>query len=223
MDKVKITPTALSGEVKIPPSKSYAHRAIIAAFLSGESSIVDNISLSKDILATLDCIKALGGRIKYNKKSKSVSIKKGKPNLNKMPKLYCSESGSTLRFFIPVALALFENARFFGKGRLLKRPLTPYFEIFDRLNIHYKQTANSLTVSGKLTPGEFKLDGSVSSQFLTGLLFALPLLDDESKIDIIGELSSKAYIDITLDVLSSFGIEIQNNDYKTFIIKGNQK
>ncbi len=223
MDKVKITPTSLSGNVKIPPSKSYAHRAIIAAFLSGGPCTIKNICLSKDILATLNCIKALGGYAKYNKKAMSLSIKNGTPKLHKKHRLFCLESGSTLRFFIPIALSIFENVEFFGKGRLLERPLTPYFKIFDEIGIKYKQTSKSLVANGKLTPGEFSISGSVSSQFVTGLLFALPLLNGDSTINIIGELSSKAYIDITLDVLSNFGIEIENIDYKTFIIKGNQK
>ncbi len=224
MDMVTITPSPLLGTVKIPPSKSFAHRAIISAFLSNSPCTVSNIAFSKDIEATLSCVKALGGNAKYDKKKQAVFFKRtNNTHSAEPPVLDCGESGSTLRFFIPIALALGNSASFKGHGKLMERPLEPYFEIFQKKGIKYHKTKNVLTLSGKLTSGEFSLDGSVSSQFLTGLLFALPILDGDSVIKIEGNLSSKGYIDITLDVLKSFGIEIENFDYKTFTIKGNQK
>lgn len=223
MDKVKITPCPLSGRIKIPPSKSYAHRAIISAFLSGESCKINNIVLSEDILATLDCINALGGSFAYDENNSTISIDKNRKALPEKIRLDCRESGSTLRFFIPIALCFSSNLEFFGEGRLMSRPLTPYLEIFDKLGIQYSQTDQSLIVQGSLKPGDFVIDGSVSSQFITGLLFALPLLDADSRIIIMNELSSKAYVDITLDVMKSFGINIENNSYNTFVIKGRQK
>lgn len=223
MDMVTIIPSPLSGTVKIPPSKSFAHRAIISAFLSDSPCTVSNIELSKDIEATLSCVKALDGNAKFDKKASNVSFKKSNISPAETPVLDCGESGSTLRFFIPIALALRNGASFKGHGNLMKRPLAPYFEIFQEKGIKYRKKGNILTLSGKLTPGEFSLDGSVSSQFLTGLLFALPILDGDSIIKINGNLSSKGYIDITLDVLKDFGIEIENFEYKTFLIKGNQK
>ncbi len=223
MDKVTISPCPLSGSVKIPPSKSYAHRAIISAFLSGGDCKIENIKPSDDISATLSCIKALGGEYIYDSKNLTVNINRNTAALPEKIQLDCSESGSTLRFFIPIALAFGKEFEFLGKGRLLSRPLDPYFKIFDQLGINYKQTESSLLINGSLEPGNFIIDGSVSSQFVTGLLFALPLLDGISKITINGNLSSKGYIDITLDVLKKFGIKIKNDNYKTFTIEGNQK
>ena len=222
MDKITITPTPLCGRVKIPPSKSYAHRAIIAAFLSGGKCALNNIAMSDDIRATLNCIKALGGSFSQSADKTTLIVEKNGNPLNP-PLLECNESGSTLRFFIPIALCFAENIEFLGKGRLMERPLIPYFEIFDKVGIKYNQNGSHLSVNGKLRAGDFSIDASLSSQFVTGLLFALPLLDGDSRILIQGELSSKGYIDITLDVLRTFGIEIENQDYKLFIIKGNQK
>ncbi len=223
MDTITINPTRLTGKVKVPPSKSFAHRAVISAFLSGKECTVKNLSPSEDILATISCITALGAKVEQSEDN-SISII-SQPN-GKLPKkvcLDCRESGSTLRFFIPIALCFCENVEFTGAGRLMKRPLKPYFDIFDKLGIAYKKEPGRLMITGRLTPGEFYLDGSISSQFLTGLLFALPLIDGDSRIIIEGGLASKGYIDITLDVLKKYGIKIENQDYSTFVIKGNQK
>ncbi len=223
MDTVKIKPHSLTGTVKVPPSKSFAHRAVISAFLSGEECKISNLTPSEDILATLSCISSLGADVSFDQ-GKSVAII-SKPNGINSKKLCldCRESGSTLRFFIPIALCFGDNIEFTGAGRLMKRPLSPYFDIFDKMGITYKQKSDKLQIKGRLKPGDFRIDGSVSSQFVTGLLFALPCLDGDSRIIIEGGLSSKAYIDITLDVLKKYGIKIQNKDYKVFSIKGKQK
>lgn len=223
MDMVNITPTVLNGNVNTPPSKSFAHRAVIAGFLSENSCCISNLSLSQDIKATLDCAKALGAKFSFDKKSSSVTFKDGFKSIKRTPKLDCGESGSTLRFFIPIALALYSKAKFTGHGRLMERPLTPYFDIFEEKGISYNLKNGVLTVKGKLEPGIFKIDGGISSQFITGLLFALPLLDGDSKIEIEGNLSSRSYVDITISVLRSFGIEIENENYSAFNIKGNQQ
>ena len=223
MDMVSITPTVLNGKVNIPPSKSFAHRAVIAGFLSGESCRISNLSLSQDIKATLGCAKTLGGKFNFDKKSASVTFKDVFKTIKRTPTLDCGESGSTLRFFIPIALAMYPKANFTGHGRLMERPLTPYFDIFEEKGIKYILKNNVLSVEGKLQPGIFKIDGSISSQFITGLLFALPLLDGDSRIEIEGNLSSRSYVDITISVLQSFGIEIENENYSAFNIKGNQQ
>lgn len=137
--------------------------------------------------------------------------------------LDCCESGSTLRFFIPIALALGVSAEFHGQGRLMERPLDPYFNIFQQKGISYSIKDNVLSVSGKLLPDSFTVDGNVSSQFITGLLFALPLLDGDSEIIITGGLKSRGYVDLTIDVLKNFGIEVCNNNYEIISVKGNQK
>ncbi len=223
MDMVSITPTVLNGKVNIPPSKSFAHRAVIAGFLSGKSCCVSNLCLSQDIKATLRCVKTLGAKFKFDKKSFSVTFKDGFKSIKKTPKLDCGESGSTLRFFIPIVLALHSKAKFTGHGRLMERPLTPYFDIFADKGIRYNLKKDILFVEGRLRPGIFKIDGSISSQFITGLLFALPLLDGDSRIEIQGRLSSRSYVDITISVLKSFGIEVENENYSAFTIKGNQQ
>ncbi len=223
MDMVSITPTVLNGKVDIPPSKSFAHRAIIAGFLSGKSCCISNLCLSQDIKATLGCVKMLGAKFNFDKKSALVTFKDSFKSIKKIPKLDCGESGSTLRFFIPIVLALHPKAKFTGHGRLMERPLTPYFDIFEEKGISYSLKNNVLSVEGRLKPGTFKIDGSISSQFITGLLFALPLLDGDSRIEIQGNLSSRSYVDITISVLKSFGIEIENENYSAFNIKGNQK
>ncbi len=218
---VKITPSPLCGTVNIPPSKSYAHRAVISALLSGETTVIKNIDLSADISATLSCAKQLGAVHKYNEASKTVTISKQTAPTSHM--FNCGESGSTLRFFIPIAMALCDDSKFTGHGRLMDRPLDPYLEIFNKKGIKFSLKNKILHIKGKLQSGTYAIDGTVSSQFITGLLFALPLLDGDSTIKIKGTLTSKAYVDITLDVLKTFGINIINKDYSSFIIKGNQK
>ncbi len=219
---VKLSPSQLSGTVQAPPSKSYAHRAVISAFLSGEKCKIGNLRLSADISATLDCIKQLGAEWTYDEKKKIAAIAPRNKEKSK-PLLDCGESGSTLRFFIPIAMAMNDEVSFTGHGRLMERPLEPYFEIFKKKKIKYKLKKGVLTVLGRLTAGTYEIDGTVSSQFITGLLFALPLLEGDSEIKIIGTLTSRAYIDITLDVMNKFGIEIKNENYSSFIIKGSQK
>lgn len=223
MDSVKITPSVLSGKVKVPPSKSFAHRAVLAAFLSGGECKINNIRLSEDISATLDCAKALGAKFEYDAKKSSVLLSKSTDKPSGKLRLDCGESGSTLRFLIPIALCFSKNLEFTGRGRLMERPMKPYFDIFDEKGIKYSLKNAVLSVKGRLLAGDFKIDGSVSSQFITGLLFALPLLDGDSRIIIEGNLTSKGYIDITLDVLKKFGIKIENDNYHVFNIKGNQQ
>ena len=226
MTKVSITPTKLSGAVTVPPSKSVAHRAIIAAAFavlqSGEPTTVRNIQLSEDIEATLNCIRNLGCDFEHNPLTGEVSIFAAKSGVDSDKMFDCGESGSTLRFFIPIALALGGKSIFTGRGRLLARPQTPYFEIFDKLGISYSYDSEKIIVDGRLTAGEYQLQGDVSSQFVTGLLFALTLIDGESRITMTTPLASRGYVDLTLKVLSDFGVEIENENYETFTIKPGQ-
>lgn len=223
MDIVNITPAMLAGKVRIPPSKSFAHRAVIAAFLSKGSCRLDNIQLSDDISATIGCIAAMGADCSFDEKKRALTVKGGglAPK-NKRLLLDCGESGSTLRFFIPIALALGFDCEFVGHGRLMKRPLDPYINIFNERNIKYRFTENSLITDGRLGCGKFVVNGGISSQFITGLLYALPILDGDSEIIIEGRLESRAYIDISIAVLKDFGIKIINENYEKFIIKGGQ-
>lgn len=224
-----IIPSKLKGKVIIPPSKSLAHRAIICASLADGVSIISNVAMSDDIIATIECMRALGADIKTQEKNLEITGVKDK--LNKDLQLDCNESGSTLRFMLPIALCVNKGyTHFVGRGKLGQRPMSIYQDICRDGNIEYidKSMQNpfrylDLTVKGELTGGEYVVDGSVSSQFITGLLFALPMLNKDSKIIIDGQLQSKGYIDLTLTALRQFGIEIKSEKYKTFYIKGNQK
>lgn len=229
MGDYKVYPKKLKGEVKIPPSKSMAHRAVICAALSDGTCKVSNIDFSDDIIATVEAMKSLGAVIeKKDDYLEVIGIKSPQNKLNNSTNderiIDCNESGSTLRFLVPIA-ALFEGVnKFVGRGNLGKRPLDTYYEIFDNQGIKYsyKEGILDLKTEGKLKCGEFKVKGNISSQFITGLLFTLPLLDGDSKIIITTELESKGYIDLTLSAMRDFGIEIINNNYEEFIIKGNQ-
>lgn len=202
---ITITPHKLSGPITPPPSKSQAHRAIIAAALAEGESRIGNLARSQDILATQSCMAAL------------------KAPGTGLPALDCGESGSTLRFLIPVALVLRGGGVFSGRGRLMERPQEPYFQIFQEKGVSYGQKEGTLTVSGTLTPGRYPLRGDVSSQFITGLLYALPLLEGDSDIMLTTPLESKGYVDMTLDVLARFGIGVEDRDGQSFHIPGGQK
>ena len=185
-----ITPTRLSGTVTPPPSKSQAHRLLLCAALAGGESRIENLADSQDIQATRRCMAEL------------------KTERNSLPRFDCGESGSTLRFLIPIALALRGGGIFTGQGRLMERPQQPYFDLFEEKSIRYEQRDGVLTVEGRLTPGEYRLPGNVSSQFFTGLLMALPLLEGPSVIIPTTPLESEGYIGMTLDVMHTFGIDI---------------
>lgn len=229
MNSVKIYPNKLGGEINIPPSKSLSHRAIICASLSDGVSEIDNLIFSDDIKATMDGMRALGVSIEDVEQSSGEThpiTLKGNSNIQANNReIDCKESGSTLRFLIPFAGLVEDEITFIGRGKLVERPLGTYYRIFDEQNIEYRNNDDKLplSVKGMLKPGTFKVEGNISSQFITGLMFVLPLLDGDSKIEITTELESKGYVDLTLDTLEKFDIKIENNDYKDFYIKGNQK
>ena len=200
-----ITPALLRGTVMPPPSKSQSHRILIAAALGTEKSRIGNLGRSEDIDATRRCMAAL------------------KMPGEGLPELDCGESGSTLRFLIPVALALRGGGRFTGHGRLMERPQEPYFAIFREKGIAWEQKDGTLTVRGRLTPGDYTLPGDVSSQFVTGLLYALPLLEGDSRILLTTPLESRGYIDMTLDALEQFGVKAEYDGDCVFRVPGNQK
>ena len=217
---VTITPAPLSGAVTPPPSKSQAHRLLIAAALADGESVISNVALSQDIEATLRCLEELGagfervGRDDPGAPGRNLIRVTGMgagamSPLRRMahPHLDCGESGSTLRFLIPIALAVRGGGVFTGRGRLMERPLKPYFDLFDEKGIFYEQKDGVLTVSGLLTPGEYRLPGDVSSQFFTGLLFALPLLGGPSALIPTTPLESEGYIQLTLQAMAQFGVE----------------
>ena len=232
MKSLVITPNSLKGEVVIPSSKSIGHREIICSGLASGKSIVDNISISKDIEATIEGLKSFGAKINeipskfQGRCAFSIEGTDGKINLkNKV--INCRESGSTLRFLIPLGILSNEKIIFTGSGKLVERPLDPYFEIFNKKGIEYKIFSDKinlpLEINGKLKSGVYSLVGNISSQFISGLLFSLPLCEGDSVIEITTKLESESYINLTLDALKKYGIEIINENHKRYIVKGNQK
>ena len=209
MEIFKIKPSTLNGEIQAPPSKSFAHRMLICAYLSGKEITVKNVGSSDDALVTLNALKTLGAKVQTI--SDGVVIKKGKISSDKLI-IDCNESGSSLRFLLPVACALGVKATFTGKGKLLQRPIK---ELVDSLNGHGADI-DGYTVNGKLKSGKYFVDGSISSQYITGLLLALSALDGESEIIVNGTLVSEPYVNITLSVLKDFGVKFSKteNGYK---------
>ena len=218
---VKLSPSRLSGCVTATPSKSVSHRALICAALAEGESLISNLAFSEDILATVDALTAIGAVIeKLGEDCVKVKGIGGKPR--SIRRLSCRESGSTLRFMIPICLLSPEKFELTGSEKLLSRPLGIYAGLFpERLN---GADGNVLRLSAGdvIRSGEYRLAGNVSSQFITGLLFALPLCKGESKIIIEGDFESTSYVDLTIDTLAKFGIKIQKEN-NTFYIKGNQK
>lgn len=212
---VTINKSIANGVVEAPPSKSYAHRLLICAALSNKPSKVKNISLSNDILATINCLKTLGYDILI--KGDTALINKTNTILDDTLVFNCDESGSTFRFMMPIALTTGKKVKFIGTKRLIERGIGPYEEIFNLCNIEILKEDTSITLCGKLKPGHYKLVGNISSQFISGLLFALPLLNDKSIIEVTTTLESKNYIDITLDTLNQAGVNIRQDLNKYYI------
>ena len=214
---VTVKPSYASGTVVAPPSKSMAHRALICGALS-EQSVIRNIDFSKDIIATLNCLEKLGAKVKID----GDKVTLGGLKLDTIPDgavLEAGESGSTLRFLIPLCMAPRKTVVLKGAKRLFERPLDIYEDIAKQQNILFEKKENSLTVCGGISSGEYSVAGNVSSQFISGLLFLLPLLKGDSTLTVTGNFESASYIDLTLQVLTAFGVDIkrQNN---TFYIKG---
>ncbi len=222
-----IYPKKLKGEITAPPSKSMAHRAIICASFAEGVSVITNIELSEDMKVTIDAMRKLGAEIVILSDKKRNMLKVRGINGKKLvqaPDIYCNESGSSLRFLIPIALAVAGGGRFTGSGLLPERPLGVYRDLFSSKKIKWNQGKNSLPleVSGELKSGIYEVPGNVSSQFITGLLFALPLLKGDSEIKITGTFESKQYVDLTVEMLERFGIVI-NRSENGFDVPGGQK
>ena len=230
MTTYKISPQSIHGGVFIPSSKSMGHRMCICAGLAGNNCVVDNIAISKDIEATNRCLAGMGVDV-----SSVPSLHKGRTafqynwdhNFPSDPVTAdCGESGSTLRFFIPLGALCNMPFTFEGHGKLVSRPLQPYYDIFNKQNLRYRTAEKGqlpLTVAGRLKPGDYMLPGDVSSQFISGLFFALPLLEGDSTLEILPPLESASYIELTLDSLRTFGIEIVKKDNLHYKIPGNQQ
>ena len=217
--KVKILPSKTSGEVSAPPSKSFAHRYLIGSVLSRGKCVIKNIADSDDISATLSCIEQLGGSVTKDGNIVTVIPTNEKQIENAV--FDCKESGSTLRFFIPVVLATgAKNCTFSGSERLLARGIKEYEKLFENSDVKIKSDEKSIEINGKLTAGNYEISGEVSSQYTTGMLFALSVLDGKSTLKITGNAESRAYVDMTIKVLKDFGADITENEKNFFEING---
>lgn len=213
------TPANLSGKIRAISSKSDAHRLLICGALADVPTRVHCNVMSKDISATVDCLKNMGAEILVDGDIITVIPH----SFNKKAELDCGESGSTLRFLLPVVSALGIDTTIKGHGRLPERPISPLKEEMERMSVTFHNGSKfPLHLTGQLQAGDYEILGNISSQFITGLLFALPLLDGDSKIRLIPPVESRSYLNITLSALRKFGIEIIEEE-NLYIIKGNQK
>lgn len=217
--KVKILPSKTSGEVSAPPSKSFAHRYLIGSVLSCGKCVIKNIADSDDISATLSCIEQLGGSVTKDGNIVTVIPTNEKQIENAV--FDCKESGSTLRFFIPVVLATgAKNCTFLGSERLLARGIKEYEKLFENSDVKIKSDEKSIEVNGTLSAGNYEISGEVSSQYTTGMLFALSRLSGKSTLKITGNAESRAYVDMTIKVLKDFGADITETEKNFFEING---
>ena len=215
---VIIRPGTARGTLQAPPSKSMAHRQLICAALAGGESVVRGVEKSEDILATADCLEALGAALLWE--GDSVRVRGCDPRRSASAVLRCRESGSTLRFMIPLCLLSGNEMRLEGSETLLSRPLSVYEDLCRSRGLLLEHTEKGLTVLGPLPAGEYSIPGNVSSQFITGLLFALPLLPAPSTLRLIPPVESRSYLSLTLQALRSAGIVIRQPDENTFEIPG---
>ena len=213
-------PCRLRGTINAPSSKSMAHRYLIGAALSGEACTLTGIDLNEDILASIDCLTALGADITINGDTAIINpqefMKADCSTLN------CRESGSTMRFFIPLALCLGKPITLFGSERLLERPLDVYEELCQSRGFDFQKDKKSVTVCGSLKSGKYQIRGNVSSQFITGLILALVYLGKDSTIEILPPLESRPYIDLTISALRSFGACVSFTDEFKIEIKASK-
>ncbi|MBU1020471.1 MAG: 3-phosphoshikimate 1-carboxyvinyltransferase [Firmicutes bacterium] len=216
---IELFPMKFNGKISAPPSKSLSHRALICAALSNGQSIISNLTYSDDVLATMSALQILGA--KFDRQDDSLIVRGLRKIKSSNVKVDCNESGSTLRFLIPLFSLSNKKVVFTGKKSLISRPQTIYKKIFDEDQNLFEVTEEEITINGSIKAREYYLRGDVSSQFISGLMFALPLLNSDSKIIIDGVLESKSYIDLTISMLDEFGIKIKEFT-DGFYIEGNQ-
>lgn len=216
---VEVYPSKVSGCIKPPASKSYLHRSIICAALSEGTSIIKNVVYSDDINVSLSAFENLGVIINRTENSVEI-ISKGLVHLQQEKEVFCNESGSTIRFLIPLFSNSY-NTYFTGKSGLMNRPFTVYEDIFKSQNLYFDQNNNKITTKGQLSPGKYIVPGNISSQFISGLLFVLPTLNGNSTIEILGNLESSKYVSITVEILKKFGIIVDFSE-KKINVPGNQ-
>ena len=220
MDVVVKRARAVAGRIAAPPSKSMAHRAVLCAALAKGTSHLHHLAFSKDISATLGAAGRLCARVTTGEND---AVVEGLGRFLPVDApVDCCESGSTLRFLIPLASLTGQEVTFTGRGRLMERPQSVYKTLYQQQGLRFEQSADRLTVEGALTPGEYELAGNVSSQFISGLLFALPLLDGDSTLHLIPPVESRSYIDLTRAVQAAFGVTSRWLDGNTLALPGRQ-
>ncbi len=220
MMDVFITPKKVKGTLLVPASKSVSHRAIIAASLAKGKSVINNIVYSEDITATIEAMEKIG--VKFTKNNHQlIVVGSGRVIFNDDNFIDCNESGSTLRFLMPVMALSRQKMVFTGKPGLMKRPMQVYEKLFKEDDFCFVQSEKSIILCGILTPRTFEFPGNISSQFVSGLLFALPMLKGDSTIKLTTHLESKEYVDMTIEVLNSFGVRIEETA-DGYFVPGNQ-
>lgn len=217
--RLSFSPSFARGSLSAPPSKSMAHRALISAALAQGESVLSPIALSEDMLATMDCLTALGASFRREGETVFVSGMGAPKSTGK--KLYCRESGSTLRFLIPLCLLTGEEFILCGAPRLLERPLGVYETLCRENGFLFERDGDGIRVAGKLRGGSYSVPGNISSQFITGLLFALSLVPEESRLEVTGGLESASYIDMTLSAMASFGVRVERKE-NVFLLSGKE-
>lgn len=217
--KVTVLPFTARGEVVAPPSKSMAHRALICGALTRKSTI-RNVAYSKDIEATLRCLQAMGATVLCD--GDTVTI--GGLDPYAIPagaRLDCGESGSTLRFLIPLCLLANQPITLVGSGRLMERPLDVYRRICQEQGIAFERADGAITVCGRLRAGAYSVVGDVSSQFITGLLLALSLMKEDTSLLVTGKFESESYVNLTVEAQKAFGVTVDREE-NAFFVSGGQ-
>ena len=219
---VTISKGKAQGTIIAPPSKSVAHRMLICGGLANAKSTITGINNSEDVQATLDCLSAIGVQYTHTGDVLEITGREVKKN-KQIQEFFCRDSGATLRFFIPLALLTGKKSIFYGSQSLLARPLSVYQGICKEQELMFVKEKDRIILEGPLKAGNFKVQGNISSQFISGLLFALPVLKKDSQISITQPIESHSYIDLTLNVMRRFGMKIEWKNERTLYIPGGQK
>ncbi len=218
---VHLDPSVLSGSITAPPSKSMSHRAVLCAALCRGNSMIAGLGKSKDIEATLGAVGQLCATVTPTKDAYNIFGRGGFCTITRP--VDCGESGSTLRFLIPLFSLTQQKIQFIGGGRLFARPQSIYANLFRAQGLLFEQDENGISILGALRAGNYSIPGNVSSQFISGLLFIMPLLEHESTLTITGDFESASYVNLTLEALHDFGITVHRPSFNEFIIPGKQR